>query len=76
MTEPIFFLAPLSKNIIDSIIDYSEEMDFNFSFIPSRRQIDYDGGYVNNWNTYEFNNYIRSKTNKILIERDHGGPGQ
>ena len=48
--------------------------------VASRRQIEsreFGSGYVNNWSTEEFVQYIRSKkSNNIYIERDHGGPGQ
>lgn len=68
--------APISKNFVDALIEYSNENNIKFIFIPSRRQIDYDGGYVNNWTTESFSDYVRSKTNNIYLERDHGGPSQ
>ena len=33
-------------------------------------------GYVNRWNTSSFAAYVRQQTNRIIIQRDHGGPGQ
>jgi fructose/tagatose bisphosphate aldolase len=45
-------------------------------FIPSRRQIEYNGGYVNNWSTKEFVSYVKYKNPTIKIERDHSGPSQ
>ena len=44
--------------------------------IASKNQIDYLGGYVNNWTTKSFSDYVKSRNNSIFIERDHGGPGQ
>jgi len=64
-----FFIGPMSKNVVDSIIEF----DGNFGFIPSRRQVDYNGGYVNNWTTGEFATYVGGR---VPIERDHGGIGQ
>ena len=64
-----FFIGPMSKNIVDSIIEF----DGDIGFIPSRRQVDYKGGYVNNWTTEEFSKYVDGR---VLIQRDHGGPGQ
>ncbi len=64
-----YFIGSVSKNVVDSIIDF----DGNFGFIPSRRQIDYNGGYVNNWTTGEFAKYVNGR---VPIERDHGGIGQ
>ena len=71
-----FFIGPMSKNVVDTVIEFSTQHNIDMVFIPSRRQVDYDKGYVNNWNTKEFVQYVRSKNNKILIERDHAGPGQ
>ena len=64
-----YFIGPMSKNIVDSIIEF----DGDFGFIPSRRQVDYNGGYVNNWSTGEFTKYVDGR---VPIERDHAGTGQ
>jgi len=64
-----YFIGPMSKNVVDSIIEF----DGNFGFIPSRRQVDYNGGYVNKWTTGEFTKYVNGR---VPIERDHGGIGQ
>ncbi len=66
----------MSKNIVDTVIEYSNSFQLPFTFIPSRRQVEYNGGYVNNWTTKEFVNYVKSKGKYISVERDHGGPGQ
>jgi len=72
-----FFIGPMSKNIVDSIIYFSNNNNIDIVFIPSRRQIDYSGGYVNDWTTKEFYLYLKQNSSKkMLIERDHGGPGQ
>lgn len=72
-----YFFGVISKNQVDSIVNYSLEYpEFDICFIPSRRQIEYDGGYVNNWNTKTFSEYVKNKNPKIKIERDHSGPGQ
>jgi len=71
-----FCFGPMSKNIIDAIIEYSNKNKMPFTFIPSRRQIEYNGGYVNNWSTEDFAKYVYSKSKYIAIQRDHGGPNQ
>ena len=43
MKNPKYFICPMSKNIVDSIIELNSEL---FGLIPTRRQIDFDGGYV------------------------------
>ena len=73
---PKFFIGPMSKNIVDTVIDFCNETNNIIGIIPSRRQIEFDGGYVNNWTTSEFIQYIRNKTNKVLLVRDHSGPSQ
>jgi hypothetical protein len=63
----------MSKNIVDAVC----ELDSNiFGFTVTRRQIDYNDGYVNRWNTKSFYEYVKSKNSNILLERDHGGPLQ
>ena len=64
-----YFIGPMSKNVVDAIIEFGG----GFGFIPSRRQVDYNGGYVNNWTTGEFATYVGGR---VPIERDHGGIGQ
>ena len=73
MDKVKYFIGPMSKNIVDTIIEYSQETQNLIGFVPSRRQVEWDGGYVNNWNTNEFSKYV---DNKILLKRDHAGPGQ
>ncbi len=64
-----YFIGPMSKNVVDAIIEFGG----GFGFIPSRRQVDYNGGYVNSWTTGEFATYVNGR---VPIERDHGGIGQ
>src|SRR5210317_2103002 len=71
-----FCFGPMSKNIVDAIIGLSNQKKIPITLIPSRRQIDYNRGYVNNWNTKEFSNYVKENSQFIAIQRDHGGPGQ
>ena len=73
MEYPKFYIGPMSKNVVDSILEFTEETDNKIGFIPSRRQVEFNGGYVNNWTTQEFAKYVNGR---VLIERDHGGAGQ
>lgn len=72
MKLPKYFICPMSKNIVDAILELDSD---EFGLLPSRRQIDYDGGYVNKWNTENFYKYLKPKKS-IIVERDHGGPKQ
>ena len=65
----------MSKVIVDSVIDYANQHSVDITLIPSRRQIDHAGGYVG-WTTREFAEYVRSRTSRICLERDHAGPRQ
>jgi hypothetical protein len=76
MIKTEYFIGPMSKNVVDTIIDFCNETNNSIGLIPSRRQIEWDGGYVNNWKTSEFTRYVKSKTNKLILQRDHSGPGQ
>lgn len=71
-----YFIGPMSKNIVDSIIEYSNKNNIKIALIPSRRQVEFNGGYVNNWNTKDFSEYVNFNTKNILLERDHSGPNQ
>jgi hypothetical protein len=73
LTETKFFIGPMSKNIVDAILQVNNDTPNVFAFIPSRRQVEFDGGYVNNWTTQTFSEYVNKK---MTIQRDHGGPLQ
>jgi hypothetical protein len=67
----------MTKNVVDAVIEINEKNNGSIiGLIPSRRQIEYSGGYVNNWTTSEFSKYVRSNSKFTLIKRDHGGEGQ
>ena len=74
-------VGPMSINCVDASIEIATEYDIPIFLIASRRQIDsaeFGGGYVNNWTTKEFAEYVINKDKKgnIIISRDHGGPWQ
>lgn len=69
-----YCFGPMTINIVDTIINWSNDNNIQIGFIPSRRQIDYNSGYVG-FTTESFCKYVRSKS-RILLERDHGGPLQ
>lgn len=74
MTFPKYYIGPMSKNVVDCVIEHGKQ--HSVGFIPSRRQVDYCGGYVNEWNTKTFAEYVKEKNSSILICRDHGGENQ
>jgi hypothetical protein len=74
-------VGPMSLNCVDAAIELANDYDAPILLIASRRQIDseeFGGGYVNNWTTQQFANYVIDKDQKsnILLARDHGGPWQ
>ena len=71
-----YCFSPISKEFVDTVIEYSNKNNVPFIFIPTRRQIEYNSGYVNDWDSKTFCNYIKNNSNHILVERDHGGPNQ
>ena len=67
-----YFIGTMSKNVVDSVIEFQSSTNIKLGLIPSRRQIDYNGGYCNNWTTKDFSKYAKS----VILKRDHSGPGQ
>jgi hypothetical protein len=49
-----YFIGPMSKNVVDTIIEFCNETNNVVGLIPSRRQIENIGGYVNHWITTDF----------------------
>lgn len=74
MKNARYYIGPMSLNVVDAVINHSSK--FPVGLIPSRRQVDYDSGYVNNWNTSTFTEYVRSCSLNVSLCRDHGGPLQ
>jgi len=68
-----FFIGPMSNQIVDCVLNQDPQ---KFGLIPSRRQIDYNFGYVNNWNSESFSQYVRHANSNFVICRDHGGASQ
>ena len=69
------YIGCVSRNTIDATIEYANDHNVSLGLIPSRRQIDYDGGYVG-FTSRELYKYVHSKTNNVVLQRDHGGPLQ
>lgn len=74
-------VGPMSKNCVDATIELAHQYKAPLMLIASRRQIDseqFGGGYVENWSTKQFANYVTEKDvgNNIILARDHGGPWQ
>lgn len=74
-------VGPMSLNCVDSVLEVATEQNTPIMLIASRRQIDseaHGSGYVNNWSTQEFANYVKNKDKmqKVILCRDHGGPWQ
>ena len=74
-------VGPMSKNCVDASIEVANEYNIPLMLIASRRQIDSNesgGGYVNNWTTEKFSEYVKThdKNKNIILCRDHGGPWQ
>jgi len=73
-------IGPMSSEIIEAIFRYSHYHRKELMIIASKNQIDYSGGYVNNWTTKEFMDFVKQLRkeypyNDVKICRDHCGPG-
>jgi hypothetical protein len=74
-------VGPMSKNCVDVTIDLANKFSIPIFLIASRRQIEsaeFGGGYVENWSTEDFADYVskRDKRGQVILARDHGGPWQ
>jgi hypothetical protein len=71
----------MSLNCVNAVIDLANQYSVPIMLIASRRQIDsedFGGGYVNNWTTRSFADYVldRDLGGHVILARDHGGPWQ
>lgn len=74
-------VGPVSVNCVDATIELSNQYQVPMMLIASRRQVDsekHGGGYVNNWTTHQFADYVqkKDKSARVILARDHGGPWQ
>lgn len=74
-------VGPMSLNCVNAVIELANEHLVPLMLIASRRQIDsakFGGGYVNNWTTEQFADYVidNDKSGRVILARDHGGPWQ
>lgn len=73
-------IGPMSSEIIEAIFRYSHYHRKELMIIASKNQIDYGGGYVNNWTTKDFADFVQAQkkeyfNSNVRICRDHCGPG-
>lgn len=73
-------IGPMSSEVIEAVFRFSEERKESLMLIASKNQIDWDKGYVNNWKTEEYGNYLKQMklkypSSSVLVCRDHCGPG-
>ena len=73
-------IGPMSQEIIEAVYRYSENNSEPLMLIASKNQIDWSGGYVNDWTTRQFAEYcnvLKKKypKAKVYLCRDHCGPG-
>lgn len=76
MGYPSLYIGCMSQNVVDSVISLANEKYITLGLIPSRRQVDYYGGYMCNWNTRVLYEYVKSRTELVFLCRDHAGPSQ
>ena len=51
MLYPKIYIGPMSKNVVNAITEFCDETGNKVGLIPSRRQVEHNGGYVNKWTT-------------------------
>ena len=72
-------IGPMSSEAIEAAYKYSNTNNEELMLIASKNQIDYNGGYVNNWSTKDYAKFLsklkKKYNSKVKICRDHCGPG-
>lgn len=73
-------IGPMSSEAVEAVFRYAHFHHKQLMLIASKNQIDWGGGYVNNWTTKEYMDYVRQMRKSypqadVLICRDHCGPG-
>ena len=73
-------IGPMSSEVIEAVYRYSHFFRKELMLIVSKNQVDYSGGYVNNWNTEQYTSFLEEMRNKysnsnVKSCRDHCGPG-
>ena len=66
-------IGPMSKNCIDVTIELANKYNVPIMLIASRRQIESNelgGGYVNNWTTEEYSEYVKKNLGEIVKDTD------
>ena len=73
-------IGPMSPEIVEAVFRCSQKNNAPLMLIASKNQIDWDGGYVNDWTTKSYMDYVGQMKSKypqaqVLVCRDHCGPG-
>ena len=73
-------IGPMSSETIEAVFKYSNSYKKELMLIASKNQIDYNQGYVNNWTTKKYYDFVKEMRKKypdgqVKICRDHCGPG-
>lgn len=73
-------VGPMSTEIIEGVFRFSHYHRKQLMLIASKNQIDFAGGYVNNWKTSEYMDFVKKMkfvypNSDVKICRDHCGPG-
>jgi hypothetical protein len=75
-----FGIGPMSTETIEAVYRYSNFHRKQIMLIASKNQIDYSGGYVNQWTTSQYSDQLTELKKKYSFSdvvncRDHCGPG-
>jgi len=74
-------VGPMTVRVVEETVSLANQIKLPIALIPSRRQIECEelgGGYVNDWNTQSFTQFVRTldKGDFVFLSRDHSGPWQ
>jgi hypothetical protein len=74
-------VGPISRHMVEAVVRAAYRHNVRLMLVASRGQIDAEalgGGYVENWSTEAFADFVRSmdEDRRVMLCRDHGGPWQ
>lgn len=79
-SRPALAVGPMSPEIIEAVFRFSHYHRKQLMLIASKNQIDWNGGYVNDWTTERYMAFVNDQKKQypdstVLVCRDHCGPG-
>lgn len=73
MKYPKLCIGPVSKNVLDAVIDVANKRQTLIGLVVSPNQVSTSGGYIGH-TTETLVKYVKGCTKYVWVQRDHGNP--